>query len=399
MMWTGEETAGRPMRLVWAIAALMMLGAGAACDGPNGSGPTGLPVPDDEAPDPTEMYRVVTFAPMLSALVEHVEMGEAIVGVADEDPRRTRAGVTGVGPIGAINAEAVLALDPTTVIAVGDAGDAVLQRLRESGVDVLAFPMPNSIAELSAMLGDEAALTGVESTGGVRIGSYFQRPDPLISPAQIGFKARTDLLRQIAEFDRSLEGRDAPKVLLVSGVNESGSLQVLSRDSLLSDLLNYANGFTVAPKVGAMQAEMGQTMLLARSPELVLVVGEQAAETVARLRPLLADIEWIDGDGPEVRTEPWLGATPERIVLTHSPVDLVAQFATTLHPDAAATIEQVRRRAAAESSAEGAAEPPLDDPSPDAAFAEPAVEDEATGTDASPEAAPTTQPGAGLAAD
>lgn len=207
----------------------------------------------------TSRVIALDLAGSIAATVWGLGLGDSLVGRdgsttfpgADDLPVVTEDGHS-------INAEAVLALDPTVVITDGSVGPRdVLEQLRSAGVTVIFLDKTSSFAGASAMARHVAAALGVPAAGE----ALAERIDADVTTTR----------SEIASFAPEGDGRLRMVFLYLRG--SAGVYYIFGRESGASDLIEGLGGVDVASELGWNDLQpLTDEAIVAADPDLVLVM-------------------------------------------------------------------------------------------------------------------------------
>lgn len=213
--------------------------------------------------------RIVVLAPHLAELVCAVGACAELVGVVaytDAPPAATR--LPQVGSAFAVNAEAVLALRPSLVLAWGGGTPAAtVERLRGLGLRVETV----TIGDLDAIGAELASL-------GRRLGH-----------ADAGRDAAGAYAQRLAALRERYRGRPRLRVFYQL---ESGPVYTISGDSPISAALSLCGGDNVFAALPTISAVVSDEAVLAADPDAVVVADDEDLRGIAaywrRLAPARA---------------------------------------------------------------------------------------------------------------
>ncbi|TVR00983.1 MAG: hypothetical protein EA398_10775 [Deltaproteobacteria bacterium] len=252
------------------------------------------------APDGLPVARIVSLLPSATEMLAALGVGEALVGrtMHCDDPAWVLA-LPSVGSGLTPDLERLLSLRPDLVVAGRmQAGQPVLQRLRDHGVEVMVLPderLEDVFAGIDA-LGERLGLQTRAEEIGQGIG------------ASIGLLT----LRQPAEPVRTL---------IVVGTDP---IFAAGRDTFLDDLLQAAGGVNVVERTGWVRLD--QEAVIGLRPALLLSTGEESRlrEQWAFLRRAVPAVglcsvpeDIAARQGPRVAEA---AAAYQRCILRHAPV-------------------------------------------------------------------------------
>lgn len=213
----------------------------------------------DVVVDDTSRVIALDLAGSVAATVWGLGLGESLVGRdgsttfpgADDLPVVTEDGHS-------INAEAVLALEPTVVLTDGSVGPRdVLEQLRSAGVTVVFLEKTSSFAGASQMARHVAAALGVPAAGE----SLAQRIDADVATTT----------SEIASF--APEGEDRLRMVFLYLRGSAGVYYIFGRESGASDLIEGLGGVDVASELGWNDLQpLTDEAIVAADPDLVLVM-------------------------------------------------------------------------------------------------------------------------------
>ena len=225
--------------------------------------------------DDTSRVIALDLAGSIAATVWGLGLGDTLVGRdgsttfpgADDLPVVTQDGHS-------INAEAVLALDPTVVITDGSVGPRdVLEQLRSAGVTVVFLEKTSSFAGASEMARYVAATLGVPAAG-----------EALAQRIEADVATTRD---QIASFAPEGEGRLRMVFLYLRG--STNVYYIFGRESGASDLIEGLGGVDVASELGWNDLQpLTDEAIVAADPDLVLVM-TGGIESTGGVEGLIAD--------------------------------------------------------------------------------------------------------------
>lgn len=244
-MAEGAVHRGPPaLRAATAVTLAAVLATG--CAGGSGPGAAGAP---DAAPGAPR--RIVSLAPSLTEVLFAIGAGDHVVGVTDlcDRPPAVR-GLPRVGGItsATLRLEAVVALRPDLVVAIGSDQEAAVEALAGLGLRVEVVP--------SASLGDvlEAARRLGEMTGRRAEGSALAA----------GLGARVAAVRRGVA---NLAQEDRPRVFFEVW---DRPLMTAGPGTFLGEMVEMAGGDNVFADVEGRWVAVSPEAVLARDPEVVL---------------------------------------------------------------------------------------------------------------------------------
>ncbi|NGY05515.1 helical backbone metal receptor [Solimonas terrae] len=213
--------------------------------------------------------RIVTLAPHLAELVCAVHACTDLVGVvAYTDAPPQAAGLPQVGSAMAINAEAVLALQPTRILAWdGGTPATTIARLRELGLPVESIAI-RDLDEIAPALESLGAELGHAADGEAAAADYRRRLDAL--------RARY---------------RDRPRLRAFYQI-ETGPAYTVNGDSPISAALDLCGADNVFASLPSLSAIVSPEAVLAADPDVVVYTSDEdrrgMAAYWARLAPARA---------------------------------------------------------------------------------------------------------------
>lgn len=215
----------------------------------------------------TSRVVAINMSGSIAATVWGLGFGDSLVGrdVSTKIPGTAKLPVvTGSGH--SINAETVLALDPSLVITDGTIGPRdVVEQLRDAGVKVVFVKNDPSFEGAAVLARDVAAIFGVPDTGEKLAGQIT---------GQIT-STKADIARLVP---RDKHDRVSMIFLYLRGA--SGVYYLFGRESGASDLIDGLGGIDVASKMGwtGMRPMTDEAMLKA-DPDLILVMTDGIKST------------------------------------------------------------------------------------------------------------------------
>lgn len=306
------------------LMGLMLVG----CDGVSSSYTT---IEDDAE------LRIVTLAPAMTQILVDMEMGESIVGVAENDAAAP-PGAGLVGNVANINQEKLVSLNPTHVLGMRMGGaqlDALEATARREGFSLALYPYPRSVDAVGLIIWNEREFIGGELP-----------PDAVPSLGTV-LDARGDasdvkytMLHRLSELDRVTQDlKDTkPSVLLVN--QSDPTVTASGPGSVLDELLAHAGGVNAAASATTAAPIYTREDILELSPEVILLLMPNAYP----LKSLQEDQRlaiFRDLDIPAVRNG--------RIYLLNDPViqlaestamaKIAGEIAKRLYPDQAKRID------------------------------------------------------------
>ncbi|MDR5698729.1 heme/hemin ABC transporter substrate-binding protein [Agromyces aerolatus] len=159
-----------------------------------------------------------------------------------------------------LNAEAILALDPTVILTDSSIGpwDVVLQ-MREVGIPVVVMPSKRSIGTIGELVTDVAAALGVPAEG-----------ERLAAEAEAAVEASTARLHEVAD------GADAPPRMMFLYVRGQANVYyVFGEESGADELIHALGGIDAAAEAGitGMRPLTAEAIVTA-APDLVLLMSK-----------------------------------------------------------------------------------------------------------------------------
>ncbi len=232
----------------------------------------------DIAVEVTDTSRVLALdiSGSIAATVWGLGLGDTLVG---RDTSTTFPGTEDLPEVTSsghsINAEAVLALDPTLVITDGSVGPRdVVEQLREAGVTVVFVHNDSSFAGAVSMAHEVAAVLGAEPAGEL-----------------LATQLQADIDRtksEIAAFAPSADG-DKLRMVFLYLRGSSGVYYIFGEESGASDLIEGLGGHDVAADLGWTDMQpLTDEAIVAADPDLILVMTDGIAST-GGVDGLLAD--------------------------------------------------------------------------------------------------------------
>lgn len=227
-----------------------------------------------DTPSPGGAVRVVTLDPGYTRVLLDLGVGELLVGAADLDPAAP-AGTPRVGSYLDVDAERLRALRPTHVL-TSPPLDALAAALDLDAVEVVASPLPRTLAGVNARVEAVAAALGADAAG-----HRIEPPEPVGGasdpPVRYLLAFGTDPLRVMGGetvHSRWLAARRPAWVNAAAGyrvpapVLDRELLGALAVDVVLLLGADDARGVEWA---GGATAELGVAVVRVRDPEALLV--------------------------------------------------------------------------------------------------------------------------------
>ncbi|MDP6440010.1 MAG: helical backbone metal receptor [Candidatus Brocadiia bacterium] len=267
-----------------------------------------------DAPEVSRPSRILSMSPNVTECIFALGLGDRVVGISDwtmypPEARTRRSAGSAYDP----NEETILAIDPDLVIVLGE-HPKVARLCEREGYPFLRVRMDRLPTIYSGL-----------ATLGEGLGAKEEAA------------ALADTIRWgIEGVERSVAGRRKPKVFLCMG-REPGrlsGLSTVSREALLSELLDVAGGENVFADASIAYPRISKEALLRRAPDVILEIrpGDQLSE--ARRRQLRADWNAMPGL-PAVRDGHIYFLTENHLLIPGPRVVLAARrMAMALHPEA-----------------------------------------------------------------
>lgn len=269
--------------------------------------------------------RLVCLSPALTQAVIDLGMGDAIVGVAqNDDAAPDHAAV--VGNYTDINLEALAAVNPTHVmLQAGISGPPrVLTDLADAGrLRLATFPYPGSIAEVADMLHMDGPHAGQPTLGEV------------LQLTTEAAALRRDMLARIEAIRDVVAGRPRPRVLMIFGL---GPIMASGGGTVLNQMLDAAGGVNAAPQT-ATAPTLDREKLLGINADvaILLLPGSPPLESLDN-DPRLAELR---GPGLALWEQRRIHLINDKQALlpSTSMPRIIAAMARVLHPDSAERID------------------------------------------------------------
>jgi iron complex transport system substrate-binding protein len=215
----------------------------------------------------TSRVLAINMSGSLASTVWGLGLGDSLVGrdVSTKIPGTGKLPVvTGDGH--SINAESVLALDPSLVITDGTIGPRdVVEQLRDAGVKVVFVHNDPSFAGAARLARDVAAIYGVPQTG-----------------ARLAKQINRQISSTKADIERLVPGSKARRLSMIFLYLRGGSgvYYLFGRESGSSDLIDGLGGIDVAEQMGwTGMRPMTDEAILKADPDLVLVMTDGIKST------------------------------------------------------------------------------------------------------------------------
>ncbi|WP_255217427.1 ABC transporter substrate-binding protein [Myxococcus sp. AM010] len=222
-------------------------------------------------PAPSQVRRVVTLAPSLSAMVLSLGAGSTLVGVSRFDEAKDLAKLPRVGGFTDPSVEAVIALKPDLVLVQpGPGNQRPVEKMAELGVPVLLLPL-HSVADVLAAMRAVGKALGREKAAEAVV---------------VDIEATRARIREAAK------KLPAPRVLFVYGF---APLVVAGPGSFADELLRDAGGVNVAADAGsAYPVYSVERVVRARASVVVDAADVDVGKDTLRALPGLSSARWVD---------------------------------------------------------------------------------------------------------
>ncbi|NVJ04583.1 ABC transporter substrate-binding protein [Myxococcus sp. AM001] len=222
-------------------------------------------------PAPSQVRRVVTLAPSLSAMVLSLGAGSTLVGVSRFDEAKDVAKLPRVGGFTDPSVEAVIALKPDLVLVQpGPGNQRPVEKMAELGVPVLLLPL-HSVADVLAAMRAVGKALGREKAAEAVV---------------VDIEATRARIREAAK------RLPAPRVLFVYGF---APLVVAGPGSFADELLRDAGGVNVAADAGsAYPVYSVERVVRARASVVVDAADVDVGKDTLRALPGLSSARWVD---------------------------------------------------------------------------------------------------------
>lgn len=286
--------------------------------------------PRPPSPRTPDGLRVVSLTPGLTRMVVDLGLGDAIVGVAEHDdvvPPRLDAPV--LGNFLDVDLEKLAAAKPTHVLMMtGKEGPpANLAAMADAmGFTLVAYPYPQSVADVAAMLDDPHGQLGPPSIGEV------------LDLDRHAAALRRELLGGLDAIEATLAGAevDRPRTLLVFG--EGVPVMAIGPGAPLDELLTYAGGRNAAAGTGVPAPTFDREKLADLDPQVIVLLSPGGPPLGGLDRDArLAPFRGLPVPAVE-HGRLYLMNHPEVLLPTTSMLATTAELATLLHPDRADAI-------------------------------------------------------------
>lgn len=320
-------------RSCWILICLLLP---AACDRrpPDGSIPS--PAHDSAATRRDDLHgvRIVSLAPALTQMLVDLGLANAIVGVAEHDDAAP-PGRPVIGHFMDINTERLYGVRPTHVVMMtGKDGvpDSMRALAKSLNFDLIAYPYPNSVAEVGTILFDERELL-----------SATQQPDTRSLAAAFGLQRqaitrKNQFFQQLGGLDRITGERPRPTVLMA--ISLEPTVMASGPGTVHDSLLRFAGGVNAAADTASTAPVYDREKLLTLNPEVILLLLPSLPSLRAADDPRLALFRGLEIDAVRNRRI-YLINDPLVVLPSTSLPRVAAAMAKAIHPDLAAEIDRV----------------------------------------------------------
>lgn len=277
--------------------------------------------------------RIVSLTPGITKMLVDMGLGGRIVGVAENDdavPPRLDPPV--MGHFVDVDLEKLAVSRPTHVLMMTakEGVPANLQAMADSfGFTLVAYPYPESVADVASMLHDPSDRLDPPS-----LGETLDRKDRAAA-------LRDSLMDGLSRIKHLTRGVDRPRTLLVIG--EGVPVMALGPGGPMHDLLRIAGGENAAAQAGVPAPTFDREKLASLDPEVIIVLSpggpplremdEDARLTAFRGLPVPA----VEQGQIHLLNDPLV------LLPSTSMLDVAAELTSLLHAELASDVERVVR--------------------------------------------------------
>ena len=291
-------------------------------------GESGAAVDADSKP-----LRIVSLAPALTQMLVDMGFADRIVAVAQND-MAAPPGVPVVGNYRSLDAEALLAADPTVVLTMSDRNEIpplLIQLADEQRFKLVVYPSPLAVSEVAGIIFNNEEVSTPQRASARCLGTVLGR-------SYEAFMLATRLDTQLRDLEHITQDAPKPRVLLVFNTQP---VMACGPGTVHDQLLGYVGAVNALTQVDAGQAPvMDQELILAADPDVILL-----------LLPGDPPLGTIDDDDrlAVLRNLDVPAVTENRVVLISDPLALLpssslarlaAEMAKGIHPDLVESIDQ-----------------------------------------------------------